>query len=147
MQGAGGRATALLRPCRGDGRAPRRSRPSSAICEPWREEPGGARVRVGSTADPRLLRPSVHSGYLYVTLVYNASVSLALYALFLFYFATRELLRPFEPVLKFLTVKAVIFLSFWQGVWPAVAVPRPAAAPGTGFRSHLSRASVPCPHL
>jgi hypothetical protein len=52
-----------------------------------------------------------------VTLVYNASVSLALYALFLFYFATRELLRPFEPVLKFLTIKALIFLSFWQGVW------------------------------
>lgn len=60
-------------------------------------------------------RPSIHSGYLYVTLVYNASVSLALYALFLFYFATRDLLRPFEPVLKFLTIKAIIFLSFWQG--------------------------------
>ncbi|XP_040845995.1 transmembrane protein 184A [Ochotona curzoniae] len=59
---------------------------------------------------------NIHSGYLYVTLVYNASVSLALYALFLFYFATKELLRPFEPMLKFLTIKAVIFLSFWQGV-------------------------------
>lgn len=52
-----------------------------------------------------------------MTLVYNASVSLALYALFLFYFATKELLRPFEPMLKFLTIKAVIFLSFWQGAW------------------------------
>uniref|UniRef100_A0A0G2K4I7 Transmembrane protein 184A n=1 Tax=Rattus norvegicus TaxID=10116 RepID=A0A0G2K4I7_RAT len=60
---------------------------------------------------------NIHSGYLYVTLVYNASVSLALYALFLFYFATRDLLRPFEPVLKFLTIKAIIFLSFWQGDW------------------------------
>ncbi|XP_019603055.2 transmembrane protein 184A isoform X2 [Rhinolophus sinicus] len=58
---------------------------------------------------------NIHSGYLYVTLIYNVSVSLALYALFLFYFATRELLQPFEPVLKFLTIKAVIFLSFWQG--------------------------------
>ncbi|XP_053412644.1 transmembrane protein 184A isoform X1 [Nycticebus coucang] len=63
---------------------------------------------------------SIHSGYLYVTLIYNASVSLALYALFLFYFATRELLQPFEPVLKFLTIKAVIFLSFWQGMLLAV---------------------------
>ena len=27
--------------------------------------------------------------YLYITLIYNASISLALYALFLFYFATR----------------------------------------------------------
>ncbi|XP_070219240.1 transmembrane protein 184A isoform X1 [Bos mutus] len=63
---------------------------------------------------------NVRSGYLYVTLVYNASVSLALYALFLFYSATRELLQPFEPVLKFLTIKAVIFLSFWQGLLLAI---------------------------
>ncbi|XP_037669991.1 transmembrane protein 184A isoform X8 [Choloepus didactylus] len=62
----------------------------------------------------------IRSGYLYITLVYNVSVSLALYALFLFYFATRELLRPFEPVLKFLTIKAIIFLSFWQGLLLAV---------------------------
>jgi hypothetical protein len=55
-------------------------------------------------------------GYLYVTLIYNVSISLALYALFLFYFATRELLRPFDPVLKFFTIKSVIFLSFWQSV-------------------------------
>ncbi|XP_052491831.1 transmembrane protein 184A [Budorcas taxicolor] len=63
---------------------------------------------------------NVRSGYLYVTLVYNASVSLALCALFLFYSATRELLQPFEPVLKFLTIKAVIFLSFWQGLLLAI---------------------------
>ncbi|XP_065779751.1 transmembrane protein 184A isoform X2 [Muntiacus reevesi] len=31
-----------------------------------------------------------------------------------------ELLRPFEPVLKFLTIKAVIFLSFWQGLLLAI---------------------------
>merc|ERR1712076_365655 len=41
-------------------------------------------------------------------------------ALFLFYFATRELLRPFDPVLKFFTIKSVIFLSFWQGVMLAI---------------------------
>ena len=51
---------------------------------------------------------------MYITLIYNASISLALYALFLFYFATRDLLKPFDPVLKFFTVKSVIFLSFWQ---------------------------------
>ena len=58
---------------------------------------------------------SPDSGYLYVTIIYNISVSLALYGLFLFYFATKDLLMPFEPVLKFCTVKSVIFLSFWQG--------------------------------
>lgn len=50
-----------------------------------------------------------------MTIIYNISVSLALYALFLFYFATRELLSPYSPVLKFFMVKSVIFLSFWQG--------------------------------
>ncbi|XP_055933008.1 transmembrane protein 184B-like [Argiope bruennichi] len=55
------------------------------------------------------------SGYLYITIIYNISVTLALYGLVLFYFATHELLSPYEPVWKFLTVKSVIFLSFWQG--------------------------------
>ncbi|XP_041433761.1 transmembrane protein 184A S homeolog isoform X1 [Xenopus laevis] len=63
---------------------------------------------------------NAQSGYLYITIIYNFSVSLALYALFLFYFATKELLQPFEPVLKFLTIKAVIFLSFWQGMLLAI---------------------------
>ncbi|KAK5885366.1 hypothetical protein CesoFtcFv8_019079 [Champsocephalus esox] len=63
---------------------------------------------------------SVASGYLYVTIVYNISVSLSLYALFLFYFATRELLAPYNPVLKFFMVKSVIFLSFWQGMLLAI---------------------------
>ncbi|XP_013775847.1 transmembrane protein 184B-like [Limulus polyphemus] len=60
------------------------------------------------------------SGYLYITIIYNISVSLALYGLVLFYFATKELLSPYEPVWKFCTVKSVIFLSFWQGVILAV---------------------------
>ncbi|VVC40889.1 Hypothetical protein CINCED_3A017429 [Cinara cedri] len=64
---------------------------------------------------------SMDGGYLYVTAIYNLSVSLALYGLFLFYFATRDLLIPFEPVLKFCTIKSVIFLSFWQGNIPFVA--------------------------
>lgn len=59
-------------------------------------------------------------GYLYVTIVYNITVSLALYALFLFYQATRDLLSPYYPVLKFFTIKSVIFLSFWQGVLLAI---------------------------
>ncbi|XP_075226123.1 transmembrane endosomal protein isoform X1 [Lycorma delicatula] len=63
---------------------------------------------------------SPDGGYLYVTIIYNISVSLALYGLYLFYFATKDLLTPFEPVLKFCTIKSVIFLSFWQGVLLAV---------------------------
>ncbi|XP_024141232.1 transmembrane protein 184ba isoform X2 [Oryzias melastigma] len=63
---------------------------------------------------------NVASGYLYVTIIYNISVSLSLYALFLFYFAARGLLSPYRPVLKFFMVKSVIFLSFWQGLLLAI---------------------------
>ncbi|XP_053708330.1 transmembrane protein 184A [Synchiropus splendidus] len=63
---------------------------------------------------------NVNGGYLYITIIYNISVSLSLYALFLFFFATSDLLRPYEPVLKFLTIKSVIFLSFWQGMVLAI---------------------------
>eukprot|EP00039_Didymoeca_costata_P029650 m.25674 g.25674 ORF g.25674 m.25674 type:complete len:397 (+) comp7730_c0_seq1:304-1494(+) len=60
------------------------------------------------------LRPD--GGYLYVAIVYNISISIALIALILFYAATRDLLAPYRPVLKFLTVKSIIFFAFWQGI-------------------------------
>lgn len=63
---------------------------------------------------------SPHGGYLYITLIYNVSVSLALYGLLLFYQATKDILSPYDPVSKFLTVKSVIFLSFWQGTTLAI---------------------------
>lgn len=72
---------------------------------------------------------SPDGGYIYITIIYNISVSLALYGLFLFYFATRDLLTPYEPVLKFCTVKSVIFLSFWQGVALAVLEKADVIAP------------------
>eukprot|EP00040_Diaphanoeca_grandis_P034049 m.209572 g.209572 ORF g.209572 m.209572 type:complete len:426 (+) comp33044_c0_seq1:228-1505(+) len=53
--------------------------------------------------------------YLYVSLIYNTSIGVALSALLLFYYATKDLLAPFRPVLKFFIVKAVIFFAFWQG--------------------------------
>lgn len=59
---------------------------------------------------------SPDSGYLYITIIYNISISIALYALGYFYLATKDLLKPYDPVLKFIVVKSVIFLSFWQGV-------------------------------
>ena len=65
---------------------------------------------------------SPDGGYIYITIIYNFSISLALYGLFLFYFATKEMLVPFDPVIKFFTVKSVIFLSFWQGSFDLAAV-------------------------
>ncbi|VDD84169.1 unnamed protein product [Mesocestoides corti] len=63
---------------------------------------------------------SASNGYFYTTIIYNISAFLALYALVLFYLATSNILRPFDPVLKFAVVKSVVFLCFWQGVIFAV---------------------------
>lgn len=81
-------------------------------------------------------------GYIYTTIIYNISVSLALYGLYLFYFATRDLLTPFEPVLKFFTVKSVIFLSFWQGVGLAILEKAEVISPIVGADKTTSAGTV-----
>lgn len=60
------------------------------------------------------LSPS--GGYLYLMILDNISISLAMYFLVLFYETTVEQLQPIKPLPKFLCIKAVIFFSFWQGV-------------------------------
>jgi Organic solute transporter Ostalpha len=40
----------------------------------------------------------------------------ALYCLILFYTGTKEELAPIRPFLKFVVVKSVVFLSYWQSV-------------------------------
>lgn len=59
---------------------------------------------------------SADQSYLYLTIIYTLSYSMALYALALFYFACRDLLQPFNPVPKFIIIKSVVFLTYWQGV-------------------------------
>lgn len=78
------------------------------------------------------------SGYLYITIIYNISVTLALYGLVLFYFATKELLSPYDPVWKFFTVKSVIFLSFWQGVILAILEKAGIISPIYSNRGYLT---------
>lgn len=55
-------------------------------------------------------------GYLYTSFVVNASITYAFYYLVLFYKALRSPLAPFHPMPKFLCIKAVLFLSFWQSL-------------------------------
>ncbi|PSS08437.1 Transmembrane protein like [Actinidia chinensis var. chinensis] len=59
---------------------------------------------------------SPDQSYLYLTIIYTFSYSAALYALVLFYAACRDLLQPFNPVPKFIIIKSVVFLTYWQGV-------------------------------
>jgi len=46
--------------------------------------------------------------------MYNVCYTLALYGLILFWNGASELLQPFNPLLKFVLVKTVVFLTFWQ---------------------------------
>jgi len=59
-------------------------------------------------------------GYLYVTFFENLSITYAAYILVLFYVAFKKELKPYGPVPKFLCIKAVLFLSFWQSVLLAI---------------------------
>ncbi|KAF0744440.1 hypothetical protein LEN26_002800 [Aphanomyces euteiches] len=58
----------------------------------------------------------LNRGYLYISIILNASVTYAFYYLVLFYLALGTHLKPYKPVPKFLCVKAVLFLSYWQSV-------------------------------
>ncbi|XP_027366111.1 transmembrane protein 184A-like [Abrus precatorius] len=59
---------------------------------------------------------SPKQSYLYLTIIYTFSYTMALYALALFYVACKDLLNPFNPVPKFIIIKSVVFLTYWQGV-------------------------------
>ncbi|XP_010524824.1 PREDICTED: transmembrane protein 184A-like [Tarenaya hassleriana] len=59
---------------------------------------------------------SPDQSYLYITIIYTISYTVALYALVLFYMACKDLLQPFNPVPKFVIIKSVVFLTYWQGV-------------------------------
>ncbi|KAF4649652.1 hypothetical protein FOZ61_001109 [Perkinsus olseni] len=56
------------------------------------------------------------NGYLYICICVNISISLSLYWLVMFYMATKRALEAYNPVPKFLCIKAVLFASFWQSV-------------------------------
>jgi len=55
-------------------------------------------------------------GYIYLTAVLFVSVTCAMYALIMFYALTRKEMASSKPIGKFITVKCVIFLSFWQSI-------------------------------
>ena len=62
----------------------------------------------------------VSSGYFWSGLIYNLSVSVSLYSLAFFWICLHQDLKPFRPIPKFLTVKLIIFASYWQGFFLAI---------------------------
>jgi Organic solute transporter Ostalpha len=55
------------------------------------------------------------SSYVYLIIAYNISVGWCLYCLAMFYFTCSKDLKPYRPFPKFVCVKSIIFLTFWQG--------------------------------
>lgn len=52
--------------------------------------------------------------HVYTAVIVSISVTVAMYALLQLYWPLRTQFKPFKPVLKFLAVKSVVFLTFWQ---------------------------------
>lgn len=55
-------------------------------------------------------------GYLYICILTNLSQCWALYCLIFFYYATKNELSNIRPVGKFLSVKALVFFTWWQSL-------------------------------
>lgn len=62
----------------------------------------------------------LNSGYLWTGILYNASVTLSLYSLAMFWVCMSDDLKPFRPMPKFLCIKLIIFASYWQGFFLSI---------------------------
>jgi hypothetical protein len=59
---------------------------------------------------------SFESSHVYIVIIASISQIYAMYCLVLLYHQYREELKNINPFLKFISIKAVVFLTFWQGV-------------------------------
>ncbi|CAD7695747.1 unnamed protein product [Ostreobium quekettii] len=60
--------------------------------------------------------------WFYTGLINSISQCWAIYCLIMFYRATKHELKPIHPVAKFLLIKSIVFLTYWQSLMLAFAV-------------------------
>lgn len=93
-------------------------------CAPLARSTSGARTPC-SLHSPRLAYAALSGQrmteqsecrFLYIQVVYNFTYAGALLGLIHFWAGTKVLLKPYKPVWKFITVKGVVFITFWQGL-------------------------------
>ncbi|PWN40219.1 DUF300-domain-containing protein, partial [Ceraceosorus guamensis] len=59
-------------------------------------------------------------GHIYISLIISISVTVAMYCVVQFYLPVQKELKPYSPVLKFLSVKTIVFLVFWQSTFLSI---------------------------
>nr|CCC93911.1 conserved hypothetical protein [Trypanosoma congolense IL3000] len=58
----------------------------------------------------------VRKGHFWTALTCNTSITIAFTALIYFYVGLKDFMEGTDALMKFICIKAVIFLSFWQGI-------------------------------
>ncbi|KAJ3720117.1 organic solute transporter Ostalpha-domain-containing protein [Lentinula raphanica] len=56
-------------------------------------------------------------GHSYITVIVSISVTIAMYCLIQLYVPVSKILAPQKPLLKLFSVKAIVFLTFWQATF------------------------------
>ena len=110
--------------------------PFNYLCHPWPVDAQFLQICYRGTLQFMILKPittlvavimetqgiyhegsfSFSYGYIYTAIVMNCSITWAAYVLLQFYLVFKLQLKPYSPVPKFLCIKAILFLSFWQAV-------------------------------
>ena len=70
--------------------------------------------------------------YLYIIVIMNVSVMVALFSLLVFALSTKKYLKPFGPLLKFTALKLIIFVTWWQSMVISVLVATNVISPAEG---------------
>jgi hypothetical protein len=110
--------------------------PFNCMCKPWPVDRVFLQICYRGTLQFMILKPivtllavimeyngifnegsfSFKYGYIYTSILMNFSITWAAYVLLQFYLVFKIQLTPYSPVPKFLCIKAILFLSFWQAV-------------------------------
>ena len=100
---------------------------------------------------PRFEDGNWKSAYPYLALLNSCSQSWAIYCLVMFFRAVRHEIAPLRPIAKFTCVKAVVFLTFWQGVLLSLAAQLQRGRDGWGaappFRSGEVKDALLCAEM
>ncbi|CAO1625416.1 unnamed protein product [Parajaminaea phylloscopi] len=59
-------------------------------------------------------------GHVWIAVAISLSVTVAMYCIVQFYIPIEKELKPYSPILKFLAVKSVVFLTFWQSTFLSI---------------------------